>query len=57
MADKKNYWMDKEIFSGVPGSEVHKALSECFADYYSSDKRHAVEINLNGVVVTMKRNP
>lgn len=32
--DKKDYWIDEEKYSGVPGSDVHKALAQCFSDYF-----------------------
>lgn len=55
MMDNKNYWIDEEKYSGVPGSDVHKSMAECFADYYSSGKKHKVTIQLNDVTVTLSR--
>lgn len=55
MTKNKNYWMDEEKFSAIPGSDVHAAVAEFFADYYNSNKRHSASIKVNDVTVTLKR--
>ena len=52
---QRDYWLDEEKFTGVPGSDVHKAMEQFFADYYASDKKHKVSIQLNDVTVTLER--
>lgn len=54
MSEKK-YHIESERYYGRPGHDIHESLKQFFADYYSSDKRHEVSIELNGVLVTMKR--
>lgn len=51
----KKYWTDKIIYSGVPGCDIYEALKEAFSDYYASKDKHHIEINLNGITVTMKK--
>ena len=55
--DRKNkkYWIDKEVFSGIPGGDIYDSLRQCFQDYYLSDKKHEVQLKLNDVTVTFKR--
>lgn len=53
--EKKDYWVDEEKYSAVPGSDIHKALAQCFSDYFYSKKKHRVSIRLNDVTVTLER--
>lgn len=52
----KKYWVDKVVYSGVPGTDIYEALKQAFQDFYASDIRHEIELKLNGVTVTMKKD-
>jgi len=53
MSDK--YHLEKEMFYGLPGCNVHESVSQFFADYYDSKKQNEVVLNVNDVIVTIKR--
>ena len=52
---RKGYSLEKEEYYGRPGLDIHEIAAEFFGDYYGSDKKHEVSINLNGVTVALKR--
>jgi hypothetical protein len=55
MSDNKKYWIGEEIYTGIPGGDIYESLSQCFKDYYLSEKKHKITIELNDVTVTIKR--
>lgn len=55
--NRKKYWVDRIVYSGVPGSDIHEALAQAFSDYYSNPEvKHEIQIKLNGVTITMKKD-